>query len=218
MKRQLTLLIILTLISVAIVQAETPTSTTLSEIDINKLVIEENAKTRADLKEYIDRKVVEYQKYTKQEVEANFQALDLQINKFIRKASIKIGVIFFSAILFGGTILLLINRQVNKKSIVKREMIDTRFQEKIYLLEEQMTVIKKNMGREDTNNPSISPPTPPIPTPSPQYSPPPTRKQRKAMRKEQERLAKENRKEQLREIKDQKRELKIAEKNVKRGI
>lgn len=221
MNKRIAVIILLALVMITLVRGETTTSTTLTDIDVNKLIIEENAKTRADLKEYIDRRVVEYQKYTKKEVETNFVALDSQLNKFIRKASIKLGAIFFSAILFGGTVLLLINRQVNKKSIVKREMIDTRFQEKLYLLEEQMNIIKKNMGREDTQTtPSLRPPIPPMPTPTMtnQYIPPPTKRERRAKKKEEQRQTKILKKQRLDEIKKQKEELRTAEKNIKRGV
>lgn len=151
--KKIGILIIMTILLTNIALAAENTNTannpvSLTEIETKQLFIQENAKTIAAIKQYIDKKTLEYEIYTKKEIESNFIVLDKRISKFTRDAGIKLGAIFFSGIIFGGLILIYINRQLKKKTIVKRELLDQRMNERITILEDDLKRIRIRAQQE----------------------------------------------------------------------
>ncbi len=116
-------------------QAPNSEQIVLTELETRQLIIEENAKTRAEIKEYLERKTIDYNKNTQTMIDKNFQALDNRLDGMIRDAGFKVGVIWFSSIMLAGSLLLWINRKVNKKAIVQTHLGDSRFGERIVVSE-----------------------------------------------------------------------------------
>jgi len=151
--KKIGIIIIMTILLINIALAAENTNTannpvSLTEIETKQLFIQENAKTIAAIKQYIDKKTLEYEIYTKKEIESNFIVLDKRISKFTRDAGIKLGAIFFSGIIFGGLILIYINRQLKKKTVVKRELLDQRMNERITILEDDLKRIRIRAQQE----------------------------------------------------------------------
>lgn len=115
-KKVFMLLVFFLLSSQIVFAADEPVN--IAELDIKRLIIEENAKTRSELLSYIDRKALEYRQQALKDVDENFRVLDDRIDDKIRKAGFKFGAIFLSGLVAGSMIVYLIRRRVEKKSIV----------------------------------------------------------------------------------------------------
>ena len=124
-------MIVLIILSGLVVAVEQNEDVNLQELEYKKLIIEENAKTRADIKQYLDRKAVEYEKSVKNDVENNLRVLDERIDSKIRSAGFKFGIIFFTGLIAGMMIVYLIKRRIEKVSIIKRDVGDETMQEAI---------------------------------------------------------------------------------------
>lgn len=103
----------------------------LSELETKALIIEQNAKGTAELKEYFERKTIDYNKNTQRMIDENFKVLDKRQDEFLREAGFKMGAIFFSGIVAGQLIVLLIRRKLDKRAIVKKNLWDYRHQENL---------------------------------------------------------------------------------------
>lgn len=124
-------LVILLIFSSSVFAIEQSEDVNLQELEYKKLVIEENAKTRADIKQYLDRKAVEYEKSVKDDIDDNLRVLDERIDSKIRSAGFKFGIIFFSGLIAGMMIVYLIKRRIEKVSIIKRDIGDETMQESV---------------------------------------------------------------------------------------
>lgn len=134
MKKMIIIIMTILLLSVMIISAQettTQTPTQLTEIELKKLIIEQNAKTTAEIKTYLDKKSIEYDKNTQKYVDENFKILDERIDSFIRKASFKLGAVFLSALIAGELIVLLIKRKIEKTVILKKQFYDDRHKEQV---------------------------------------------------------------------------------------
>jgi hypothetical protein len=98
------------------------TKVNLQEIDYKTVVIQENAKTQAYIKQELAKRDADMEKKIYKYVDDNFSVLDERIDGFIRKATFKLGMVFFSGMVLGGTILLLINKALRKKKIGRKHL------------------------------------------------------------------------------------------------
>jgi hypothetical protein len=103
----------------------------LQQLETKTLIIEQNAKATAELKEYFERKTIDYNKNTQRMIDENFKVLDKRQDEFLREAGFKMGAIFFSGIVAGQLIVLLIRRKLDKRAIVKKNLWDYRHNENI---------------------------------------------------------------------------------------
>jgi hypothetical protein len=123
MKKAFTITIVLMLLSVSVVMAaETDTSVNLKEVDYKTVVIQENAKTQAYIKQELAKRDADMEKKIYKYVDDNFGVLDERIDGFIRKATFKLGMVFLSGMVLGGSILLLINKGLRKKRIGRKNL------------------------------------------------------------------------------------------------
>jgi len=104
---------------------------TLSEVDTKRLIIEENAKSTAAIKQYLDRKTIDYERDMQRVIDKNFEVLDGRIDGFIRKTGFKLGVIWLAATVLGGLIVLLINNQLSKKRYIRPVSHDPKIRETV---------------------------------------------------------------------------------------
>lgn len=133
----------------------------LAEIEYKQLVIQESAKTRADIKQYLDRKTIEYEKTTKNEIEENLRVFDERIDGKIRGAGFKFGMIFFCGLIAGMMIVYLIKRRVDKNSIIKSSIPDQHFQEGVEIQGSQKPFSENYHLAREAEKP-VSPPKPPL--------------------------------------------------------
>lgn len=140
-----TTILLMTMLCITIVAGAEDTQIDLVDIEQKTLIIEESAKTRAELKQYIDKKSIDFKVQTEKAVDENFAVLDQRINGMIRNAGFKLGVIWFSALVFGGTILILINRRIKRRQFIKKHSVDQ--------------VLREDQIIRDTKD--ITPPEPP---------------------------------------------------------
>jgi len=166
MKMVVMCLVVLIILSNIVLAVEENQDVNLRELEYKKLVIEENAKTRADIKQYLDRKAVEYEKSVNEEIEKNLRVLDDRIDDKIRSAGFKFGIIFFSGLIAGMMIVYLIKRRIEKVSIIKRDVGDETLQESIKI---DINPPKKPVVVE---KPKLSPTPQPRPQPIVQNVPP----------------------------------------------
>ena len=103
----------------------------LTQLEIKALVIEQNAKSTAEIKEFFERKTIDYNKNTQRMIDENFKVLDARQDAFLREAGFKLGAVFLSGIVAGQLIVLLIKRKIDKTAVVKKNLWDARHQENI---------------------------------------------------------------------------------------
>lgn len=119
-----TTIVLMILLCTNLVIAVDNTQVDLVDIEQKQLIIQESAKTRAEVKQYIDKKSIDFKVQTEKAVDENFAVLDTRINGMVRDAGFKLGVIFFSSIVLGGALLILINRRIKRKSYIKSHSVD----------------------------------------------------------------------------------------------
>ena len=133
MKKSFMIMIVLSLLFINIAMAATTTTTNtnsnnddnkvnLQEIDYKTIVIQENAKTQAYIKQELAKRDADMEKKIYKYVDDNFAVLDDRIDGFIRKATFKLGMVFLSGMVLGGSILLLINNALRKKRIGRKNL------------------------------------------------------------------------------------------------
>lgn len=129
MKKTVTITIVLSLLLLSVAMgAETTTQTTdttkvnLQEIDYKTVVIQENAKTQAYIKQELAKRDADMEKKIYKYVDDNFAVLDDRIDGFVRKATFKLGMVFLSGMVLGGSILMLISRSLKKKRIGRKHL------------------------------------------------------------------------------------------------
>jgi hypothetical protein len=134
-KNLLVISILLILATNNVLGVEVPTTPTtavdLSTLETKALIIEQNAKTVAEIKEYFERKTIDYNKNTQRMIDENFKVLDKRQDDFLREAGFKLGAVFLSGIVAGQLIVLLIKRQIDKRALVKKQMWDRRHKEEV---------------------------------------------------------------------------------------
>ena len=116
-----TLLVIMLVLMTTIVTAE-ETKTNLAEVEYKQIVIQENAKTQAYIKQELAKRDADIERKVYKYIDDNFAVLDGRIDGFIRKASFKLGMVFLSGMVLGGTILMLINKKLKRKTISGRHL------------------------------------------------------------------------------------------------
>lgn len=121
MKKLLAIILMLSLLSIVVVSAEDQT-TNLQEIEYKKLLLEQHAKTQAEFKQELAKRDAMLETKVVSMVNENFAQLDKRIDGFIRQATFKLGMAFLSAMVLGGTILMLINNQLSRKRAIKRKL------------------------------------------------------------------------------------------------
>lgn len=128
MKRTIMLLIIGLLMIGLVSAAETPepAKTNLQEIEYKQLLIEQQAKIQNNIRQELAKRDADIEIKINDYVDNNFQVLDERINEFIQKATFKLGMAFVSALVLGGSILLLINFQLNRKKAIKKRLVTER--------------------------------------------------------------------------------------------
>lgn len=126
-----TALIIIALLLIPLIAAQEEQPQNLGELETRKLIIEENAKVKAEIKQYIDRKSIEYDQDVQRVISENFNELDKELDKKLRKTGLKLGIIIITSIILGGTILIWIQRSLNKKRIIPKKQPDPQLEETI---------------------------------------------------------------------------------------
>lgn len=116
MKAKTTLLVVMLVLLTIVVSAE-ETSVNLKEVEYKQIVIQENAKTQAYIKQELAKRDADMERKVYKYIDDNFLILDERIDGFIRKASFKLGMVFFSGLVLGGTILMLINKRIKRKRL-----------------------------------------------------------------------------------------------------
>lgn len=116
------IVIMLVLMTTIVTAEETATKTNLQEIEYKQVVIQENAKTQAYIKQELAKRDAEIEKKVYKYIDDNFAVLDGRIDGFIRKASFKLGMVFLSGMVLGGTILMLINKKLRRKTLAGRHL------------------------------------------------------------------------------------------------
>jgi len=119
--------------SIVLAAEESSTKVDLTEIQIKTLYLQEEAKTRAEMKQYFANQRILMEKDLQKSVDENFQILDKRQDVFLREASFKLGIIFFSALISGSLIVMLIRRKIDKKEYIKTTMTDNTHKEKLFL-------------------------------------------------------------------------------------
>ena len=135
----MTIIVMLLLLTI-VVSAEDQT-TNLQEIEYKQLLIEQNAKTQAFIKQELAQRDAQLEKKIVGMVNENFAFLDQRIDGFIRTATFKFGMAFFSGMVLGGSILLLINNQLRRKRAIKKKLENHNLQEEKMILSGE-TLIK----------------------------------------------------------------------------
>lgn len=121
MKKIGILLVILLFMTTIVIAAEGQT-TNLQEIEYKKLLLEQHAKTQAEFKQELARRDALLEEKVVSMVNENFQQLDKRIDGFIRTATFKLGMAFLSAMVLGGSILMLIRLQLYRKKAIKKKL------------------------------------------------------------------------------------------------
>lgn len=146
MKKKLTIIIMLMLLATTVVMAEEqtdPNRQNLQDIEYKQLVIQQNLQTQNFIKTELAKRDEAQQKEIKAYVDENFRALDGRINGFIKQMGFKLGMIFISGVVLGGSILLLINNQLRKKNAVKKVLKQKN--EEFILSGETITKVKEQV-------------------------------------------------------------------------
>lgn len=130
--------LLLTINIVAAAESAEPTQQNLQELETKRLIIEENAKVKAELRQYIERKVLDIESDMQASVDENFRELDSRMDTKIRKAGFKIGIILLTSIVLGGSINLWIQRTVKKKRMIRQDMNDQNIKEKLQIPVQQI--------------------------------------------------------------------------------
>jgi len=137
MNKTISISIVVAMLLVGVVSAAETTTTNggavnLQEIDYKQVVIQENAKTQAYIKQELAKRDADMEKKIYKYVDDNFAVLDTRIDEFIRKATFKLGMVFFSGMVLGGSILLLINKSLKKKRIGRKNLTPEESREATY--------------------------------------------------------------------------------------
>lgn len=127
MKKAIILIVLLLLPVASAADLATPPApaqggTDLSAIETKALILEQNALLRAHIEQDLAKRDAANEQRITSYIDENFQALDNRIDQFIRRASFKLGMVFFSGLVMGGTILLLINNQLRRKRAIKKRL------------------------------------------------------------------------------------------------
>jgi len=131
-KAIITIMIIMLLLNtlpLVIAAEESTTKVDLTEIQIKTLYLQEEAKTRAEIKQYFANQRILLEKDLQKSIDENFQVLDKRQDTFLREASFKLGITFFSGLIAGMLVVMLIWRKITKKTIIKPNVEDKRHQE-----------------------------------------------------------------------------------------
>lgn len=122
--KKLILIAIVMLSLTNIVLAEDGDQTTnLQEIEYKKLLLEQHAQTKAHFKQELAKRDAELEKKVTSMIDENFRILDDRVDGFIRKATFKFGMAFFSGLVLGGTILLIIQNSLRRKRAIKKHLV-----------------------------------------------------------------------------------------------
>lgn len=125
----------------------------LAEIEYKTLLLEQHAKTQNTFKQELAKRDTDIKAYVNEKVDDNFIVLDERINDFIRKATFKLGMVFVSGIVLGGSILLLINNQLRRKRAIKKNLTGTG--EAMVLSGNTLTKVKEQMTPETKDQISV---------------------------------------------------------------
>ena len=144
MMKQAMLLILLAMVLstsvMAVVDPNPQERVNLQEIEYKTLLLEQHAKTQNLYRQELRKRDGEIKTYVDEQLEENFVVLDKRMNDFVRKASFKLGMVFVSGIVLGGSILLLISNQLRRKRAIKKKL--TGLNEEMVLSGQTLTTIK----------------------------------------------------------------------------
>jgi hypothetical protein len=130
-KKVLFLIILIILSSQLVLAATSDIAPSVVEGNINSLIVQENSKTRSELKAYFDQKFDKWLNSATQKAESflndNFVQLDNMIKSQVQKYYIKLEIgliagLFFSSMLI-YFVIMLIRRWLNRKAIAERKII-----------------------------------------------------------------------------------------------
>lgn len=149
MKKLIIVIVMLSLLSTVVLGADDQT-TNLQEIEYKKLLLEQHAKTQAEFKQELAKRDALLEEKVVTMVDENFLALDKRIDGFIRKAVFKLGMAIFSAIVLGGSVLMLIRNQLTRKKAIKKTL--TQPNEELTLSGGTLHAIKEQNEQVETLN------------------------------------------------------------------
>lgn len=153
-----TIIILMLLITTGLATgATTETGVNLQEIDYKTVVIQENAKTQAYIKQELAKRDADMEKKIYKYVDDNFGVLDQRIDGFIRKATFKLGMVFLSGMVLGGSILLLINKRIKKKRLGRKNLTpeESKGETAYTSLPEETLDKMRSLARGETPKPNI---------------------------------------------------------------
>jgi len=152
MNKTTTTMIIIMLLTITVVTAVEPVTpeerTNLQDIEYKRLLLEQHAKTQAMFMQELSKRDAQLETRITTYVDDNFKVLDGRIDSFIKNATFKLGMVFFSGLVLGGSILLLINHQLRRKKAIKKRL--TGINEQMTLSGNTLTKIREET--ETVNN------------------------------------------------------------------
>ncbi|GAG24786.1 unnamed protein product [marine sediment metagenome] len=123
MNKTITIIFLLLILTPLIVQSAETT-----DIDIRNIVIQENRQTRAEIKEYFDKKADKVFEAIKKDgqkfLDENFQAFDNMIHKLATEMLIRLVIGLITAILLAQIIWYLIKNAFEKIKRRKRKLVE----------------------------------------------------------------------------------------------
>lgn len=152
MNKTTTTMIIIMLLTITLATAVEPVTpeerTNLQDIEYKRLLLEQHAKTQAMFMQELSKRDAQLETRITTYVDDNFKVLDGRIDSFIKNATFKLGMVFFSGLVLGGSILLLINHQLRRKKAIKKRL--TGINEQMTLSGNTLTKIREET--ETVNN------------------------------------------------------------------
>lgn len=142
MKKAIILIFLAILLTTSVMGAETipQERVNLQEIEYKTLLLEQHAKTQNTFRQELAKRDTDIKIYVDDQMNANFEVLDKRIEAFVRKATFKLGMVFVSGLVLGGSILLLISNQLRRKRAIKKRL--TGINEEMVLSGTTLTKIK----------------------------------------------------------------------------
>lgn len=113
MKKTFLLIIIILLIPNIIAQEEDQQQSQISSFE--QIVVKEHFQTKQELKDYIDKKSLEYQRDTDQKIGNSFEEIDYMINTKVMFILFKIVGTIISSFLFAGVLWYFIRVKLDKR-------------------------------------------------------------------------------------------------------
>ena len=120
MKKTIFLVIILTifLLNIIMVSSQETNSINTLEAQISsfeQIVVKEHFLTRQEFKSYMDKKAVQYDKFTEEKIIKSFDEVELLINQKINKFLIKFSIVMFGLLFFIQSLFYFVRKRFDRR-------------------------------------------------------------------------------------------------------